>query len=78
MKRFLISLFLLVSVNASAGINYSRGEWGSGGGNAIVCFKQVAIGTGETSINIISEIKKNNNTIADDYLPYIESIERNS
>lgn len=75
MKKYIISLILLVSTNSLASINYALGEWGSGGGNAIVCFKQMTIGTGETSVNIISEIKKNNNTIADDYLPYIESIE---
>ena len=73
--KALILVLLFVSIQAQAKINYARGEWGSGGGNAIVCFTQTTIGTGDTFINIISEIKKNNNTIADDFLPYIESIE---
>lgn len=66
---------LLASFNTHAFINYDKGEWGSGGGNALVCFPAGQIAIGEESFDVVSEIKKNQNTIPDKFLPFIESIE---
>jgi hypothetical protein len=74
--RYLLFITLCLSItNAYALLNYSRGEWGSGGGNAIVCFNPGSIDSGDSTINIISEIRKNNNQIKNEYLKYISSIE---
>ncbi len=73
MKLLLVTL--LASSMAFAMLDRSTGDWGSGGGNAIVCFDKVNITNGETSVNIIDEIKKNKNLIPDKYLSHIESIE---
>ena len=76
--KFLAPIVVLVfSLNISASLKLDRrsGEWGSGGGNALVCFKGRYIGRGERVVDIISEIKKNNNTIADKFVTHIKSIE---
>lgn len=66
---------LLTSFSAHAFINYDKGEWGSGGGNALVCFPEGRIAIGEEFFDVVAEIKKNQNTIPDKFLPFIESIE---
>jgi hypothetical protein len=66
---------LLASFNTHAFINYDKGEWGSGGGNALVCFPEGQIAIGDESFDVVSEIKKNGNKIATKFLPFIDTIE---
>ena len=76
MKSLLIGLIATsFTVSSNAAINYALGEMGSGGGNAIVCFEEGSIATGEDSTHIISEIKKNKNQIPTKYLKWIKTIE---
>jgi len=76
MKKLLIGLFTAsFTVSSTAAINYDLGEMGSGGGNAIVCFQDGSVATGEDSTNILSEIKKNKNQIPTKFLKWITSIE---
>lgn len=73
MRILLISL--IISFAAFSMLDMTKGDWGSGGGNAIVCFKQGVLATGETEIDIVEEVKRNKNIIPDQFLKYIESIE---
>jgi hypothetical protein len=73
--KYLLVLAFVFTNSAFAEINYKRGEWGSGGGNALVCFPEGQIAIGEESYDVISEIKKNGNKIATKFLPFIETIE---
>lgn len=74
-KTLITSILLLMSTNSFGKFNRLLGEWGSGGGNALVCFKQSVIVRDGGVTDIVSEIKKNNNTIPDIYLSYIKTIE---
>jgi len=73
MKLF-FALIVLTSLNCIPQAK-ANSEREGGGGNAVVCFNQTRIGTGERSFYIVQEIKKNNNIIPDDLLKYIDSIE---
>lgn len=75
MKSVLLILFFFLTLNAHSKLDRAFGEWGSGGGNALVCFEPVVVADGNRSVNIIEEIKANKNTIPDKYLQHIESIE---
>jgi hypothetical protein len=57
------------------GMDHIQGEWGSGGGNALVCFIQEDVQLGNSTLNFKEWIKNNDNTIPDALLPFIESIE---
>lgn len=72
MKFLFLALTILTITNtfAKSRLNRSFGEWGSGGGNSVVCF----FDTLDTP-NILKTITENDNTIPDEYLSYIESIE---
>lgn len=75
--KVLVLLIALASISAQAKINYARGEWGSGGGNALVCFKQVIEARGDEVIirNLPQEVRENGNVISDELIQYIDSIE---
>lgn len=75
--KVLILLLAIVSIQAQAKINYARGEWGSGGGNALVCFAKVTeITNGEVKErDLVAEVKANNNTIPNELLQWIDTIE---
>lgn len=66
---------LLISTMAFSMLDRSVGDWGSGGGNAIVCFNSATIAEGDKTVNILDEIKKNKNIIPDKFLTHIKSIE---
>lgn len=72
MKLF-ISLLTLSLIASSAILEMDRGEWGSGGGNGIVCFQKVSVND-DLSL-IVKEIENNENIIPDKYLGNIKSIE---
>lgn len=67
-------IILLVSTMAFGMLDRSTGDWGSGGGNAIVCFGTGTDSNGEW-IDYVSEIKKNKNIIPDKFINAITSIE---
>lgn len=75
MKILVTTVMLILSFNVLGMLNRNLGEWGSGGGNALVCFEKLITINDGIITDIITEIKKNNNTIHDKYLPYIKSIE---
>lgn len=78
MKIFLVLCSILCVSSAQAEIDRTLGEWGSGGGNALVCFKQktAQVGGSEVDINIAEKIRNSESKkIPDKYLEYIESIE---
>lgn len=75
--RLLLAVMAILSTSVQAEINYARGEWGSGGGNAVVCFKKVTQAQGDTVTvrNFPQEVRENGNVISDELIKYIESIE---
>jgi hypothetical protein len=77
MKTLLFIFVMTLSSLSYAKINYARGEWGSGGGNAVVCFKKVTEAQGDRTIvrNFPQEVRENGNVISDEQIKYIESIE---
>jgi hypothetical protein len=78
MKKLIIGLAMAsLSLTSSAEINYSLGEWGSGGGNAIVCFANVTevIDGRVVDRNLPEEIRENNNQIPDELLKWVDTIE---
>lgn len=69
MKSLLIIVICLSSMSSYATSLLKRsaaGEWGSGGGNGLVCF--------DTDAHA-NQVRKNKFIISDELLPYIESIE---
>jgi hypothetical protein len=75
--KILVLALMLWTTSAVAKINYARGEWGSGGGNALVCFAEVTeVTNGEVRVrDLVAEVRANNNTIPDELLQWISSIE---
>lgn len=69
-------LFLTATIlSAHANISKLYGEWGSGGGNSLVCFTDRFVEYRGNQVDIIQNIKENNNVLEDDHLPFISSIE---
>lgn len=77
MKNIILIIAILLTNTAFAKLNYARGEWGSGGGNALVCFGEVTEARGGTTIrrDLVQEVKENGNVISDELIQYIDSIE---
>ena len=71
----IIIIGLVLSSMAFAMLDRSTGDWGTGGGNAIICFDRISTTDGEETINILDKIKENKNIIPDKFLSYIKSIE---
>ncbi len=64
--KFLL-LLLFITISAFAELNYNVGDWSSGGGNAIICFKTPEIAK--------SVRNRENKEIKNSDLMYIISIE---
>ncbi|MCT4642093.1 MAG: hypothetical protein N4A33_07305 [Bacteriovoracaceae bacterium] len=73
--KMLLLVILIGSFSSYGMLDRSMGDWASGGGNALVCFKSGVITEGEVVIDIIDEVKKNNNTIPTKFLEHIDTIE---
>ncbi len=77
--RFVVALTLLLFNQLAQGKILDeksiQGEWGSGGGNALVCFIQEEIEIGGRTLNFKKWVEQNNNTIPNSLLPFIKSIE---
>lgn len=71
--KFFICLLSFSVMSMAAILDMARGEWGSGGGNGIVCFQ--AVQNNESVDSIVNEIKNNDNLIPDKYIKNIKSIE---
>ena len=78
MRELLLLAILGLSLSANGrvkGLQNLKGEWGTGGGNALVCFSQKTFSDNSQQENIVEIIKNNNNNVPDKLLSYIESIE---
>jgi len=67
--------FSLTTMARVKGFENIQGEWGTGGGNALVCFSHKTFSQNGSEFNIVETVKSNENIIPDNLLQYIESIE---
>ncbi len=78
MRLFLLLCTSVFALSANArikGLENIQGEWGSGGGNALVCFQRKVISIGGEEKTITQLVRENKNRIPDEVLQHIDSIE---